>query len=741
MALRQGFHWLGPLTLLFAVAVGASVGAQPQPLEKDDHTIFLAHFDGNTAAGGLAADFTRGDPAPKTQSGCVVSAKPEGRFGRALQLKETGYATYELKDVNLESCSVEAWFRIDSENLAWAKPGNAHYRYRILEIYGHGKPYDRIFVGFRWGGLDIVLHAQGKEAKKRFCPIGIGQWLVGSEHSVAVTVDGSKGDGQTVLRIYVDGQRFAQVDGLSPMRTKNYTLWLGKKVRPTRQKSRAMGGLIDEVRISDVARKHVDLSRPQWRGFVPGPYERCRTHLPLFLYFSEPVDKRITQPVRLIDVTAGNKPVPYHGKYIGNGSMFEMNPASPLPFGHELAIEFEKGQNQVRDATGNRLDVTAVPPQRFRTRARGEAPRLLPLKFRNDNTHVTVRGMERMCEHMDAIEFSITRIKDGWVTNHLDRKAKIIPAQGGDKKGFQSIQKRAVECTYAELAAVDFSDVSDGKIDPIPRCKDLYEVIKRWDKVVHLQVRMAKKMPAAEQKALLDAWLKEFAFDWSRFHSWHKAKRGVLPEEKNSRYALAYPYRPYRPRGRKDDPGFPGFTNPEWVRQARQHGKTVWGSIWFWHPVRPTKKWMGIAVPYAARLGADFFVNNDLAYRGDRFAREALYQLHQYEGAAKPVVRSIKIDARTAGSPKPKITVRFDQSVESRSFNYNSVRLTRKGDKSGKRFPLRIDRDAEWRTFTVTPQQPLGKGTYVVEIGDDKEPVSVAGMSLAKKGRLTVTVK
>jgi len=133
-----------------------------------------------------------------------------------------------------------------------------------------------------------------------------------------------------------------------------------------------------------------------------------------------------------------------------------------------------------------------------------------------------------------------------------------------------------------------------------------------------------------------------------------------------SAFALAYPFKPWQWKKRRDDPGSPGFTNPEWVRQAKRHGRTVWQ---YSNSNEET-------VRRAARLGVEFFMNNGLAYKGQRLTRDALYKLHQYEGAAKPTVECItrKVEARAA---KPVIVVRFDQPMEARSVNYNSVRLTR----------------------------------------------------------------
>lgn len=734
MNTRQKVASLCVLASLCSLSV--AVAAEPQPLAGDKNTLFLAHFDGNTPAGGLAADFGAGALSPIGHAQCDIAKT--GRFGGALRLSPTGYVEYDLKDVNLQSYAVELWFRMDVDALAWRQPDADSRKSRIIHITQPGRPYDSLMIEFYWFTLKITHRAQGKTEYVRLLDFGTGRWLTGSEHSITVALDGAGGDGKSVLSVYVDGVKLGEKAGLSPMRGKNFRIILGQKPteRTRRKQLVALAGLLDEVRVSNIVRAPLDLSRPLWRGFLPGPYRRCRTNLPLELYFSKPLDRAAGPPAELIDETSG-KAVACKGEYLGNGSVYALVPASPLTFGHTFRLQFAAGQGRPRDASGNLLQTANIPPQRFHTRKQGEAPRLLPLKFRNDNTHVTVEGMERMCEYMDTIEFSMARIKDAWVTNHLDRKWRVIPIKGGDEEGFNKMPKPAPETTYAELAKIDFFDVKDGKVDPIPRCKDIYEVIRKWDKPVHLQLKFTKKMPADEQKTLLDAWFKEVAFDWSRFHSWHKAKTGVLPKERNSTYALAYPDR--GPRNARFhyawQRGWPGYNNPEWVKQAELSGRTTWSHQLLEEP----------GIQRRARMGFDYMQNNELAYKGRHLARHALHKLHKYEGALPPTVRSATVNggnslAGATVSTKPVVKITFNMQVEARTFNYNSVRLTRRGDSAAQRIPMRMDADKEWTTFTVSPQKPLAPGGYVLCVGDGKAPVSVAGLVQAKAFTATFSV-
>jgi hypothetical protein len=126
-------------------------------------------------------------------------------------------------------------------------------------------------------------------------------------------------------------------------------------------------------------------------------------------------------------------------------------------------------------------------------------------------------------------------------------------------------------------------------------------------------------------------------------------------------------------------------------------------------------------------------MNNELAYKGNQMAREALYELHIHEDASAPAVRSATVDgARTLAnatvSASPVIAIRFSTQVEARSLNYNSVRLTRAGDNDPQRIPMRIDADGAWTTFTVSPREPLSPGAYLLRVGDGAAPVSVAGL-------------
>ena len=502
-------------------------------------------------------------------------------------------------------------------------------------------------------------------------------------------------------------------------------------MKTARNRYQSMVGLLDEFRISAGAPRGMDLCRPEWCGFLPGTYEKCRTNLPLELYFSKPLDTARGAPVRLMDITAG-KPVPCKGTWLGDKSVYEMRLPAPLALDHEFELQFEKGKKQAGDKHGNLLVVEKIPPQRFRTRKRGEMPRALPLKFRNDNSHVTVEGMERMCANgTDMIEFNLVQIKDGWISNHMTRMTRngktflrVIEGANGDRAGYEAITTDCDETPYATYAAVDYIDKTDGKIHSLPRAEKLYEVIRKWDKPVHLQIISSDK----EDRESVKAFLKRINFDWTRFHAWHGDCRRDAPSyARNSIFVLAYPWRRLQRRSgwawQATQEHWPGYTNPQWVRQAKRNGRTVWV--------------YGGEVLRSARLGCDYRMDNSLAYHGNMACRKELYKLHEYENAVGPAVKSVTCNnkplEKAAVSARPAIAVCFSLPVEARSFNYDTVRLTPAGSEkdNAARIPLRIDGDTGMEIFRISPQQNLRQGDYVLTIGHEKGPVSLAGKRMS----------
>jgi len=714
----------------------AGATAAPASAKSDENTVFLAHFDGNVSGEGLAADISRGRADSVVSTDCSLSDKTEGRFGSSLKITEKSYLEYDLGKLDLQSLSISFWFRMDTDGAVWAKADTAGREYKIFRLSTkNGQEY--VSAEFRRRTLFVRYVSQEKE--EYLVPAWFranGRWLTGSEHYMTLTFDGARSETNCTLNVYIDDRPVKQKDGLLPMQGTEFTLSIGRQVPHQTERFRTMAGLIDELHISDCVRPHADLSRPEWRGFLPGCYNRCRTDLPLEIYFSKALDPAFGAPVALIDRTTGKR-VGLNGQFVGNGSVYKIDCDPPLAFEHEFSLEFQTGEKRPRDRSGNPASIENIPVQGFSTRKEGETPRPLPLKFRNDNTHVTVEGMEQMCANgMDAIEFNMVQIKDGWIPNHMRRAKKgdktylaVIPARDGDQEGFDGIESPCQETDYATYAAVDYIDSKDGKIDPIPRCEDLYKIIKKWDKTVHLQVI------CYEGNDFL-GYLGKIGFDWSRFHSWHGKGPSGLPEDRLSTYALSYPYKPEKGGDgvwhfRESQARWPGYVSPAWVDQAKEHGYTVWQ--------------YGGTVQRAARLGFDFSMDNDLAYEGNKRSREILYKLHQYEGATTPVINAVAVKDRPleqvvlAGDEV--VSISFDVAMEARSLNYNSVCLLREGDENKQKIPLRIDADSDFRVFSVSAREKLREGDYVLTIGNGKEPISIAGLVLAKSTSIGMGVK
>lgn len=499
---------------------------------------------------------------------------------------------------------------------------------------------------------------------------------------------------------------------------------------------------------------NADAEPPSWQGFLPGKdLKDCRVNLPLYLYFSQPMDASRGRPIKIIDAETGKPLENWEGTYPGDKSCFEVKLRRHLEHGRTYRIEFAKGDKRFRSDAGEAFDATSVGSLSFSTHAHGAPPRPLYLRLRNDNTHVSVAGMQRMLAHgMDLIEINCVKIKDGWVSNHLERPHNagtkvhvIIPGtsvpggKGGDYPAFKRITTEPHETSYATYAEVDYIDKTDGVVDPLPRFEDVLRVIQRWDRPIHLQI----EAPTATSKDF-EALFRQTKLDVSRIHSWHSGgttrQHVPLSKDRESRAALFYP-----PSGKGLGEGFapgeaefPNGMTPSLIQQAHAAGKTSW---LYSYVTKPN-------VVIAARLGVQYMCDNDLAYEGNRLSRQTMFELNSFDGNRPPRVMSLfvddgPIDGRADVSGSPEISLRFTDTMELRSVNYETVTLHRHAAGNQARIPLRIRGEDDFRTFKVKPQQPLQAGTrYTLTIASSSEhgPFDLGGLPLAEQRQATFTV-
>ena len=493
---------------------------------------------------------------------------------------------------------------------------------------------------------------------------------------------------------------------------------------------------------------------PRWEGFLPGAdLKDCRVNLPLYLYFSEPMDASRERPVAIIDTKSGKPFEDWEGRYPGDQSCFEINLKRPLSHGRTYRIDFTAGDKQFRSVDGELFDLTTAGRLSFSTHSSETPPRPLYVRLRNDNTHVSVAGMHQMLAHgMDLIELNCVHIKDGWISNHLVRphnagtKVNVInpgtsipEGKDGDYPAFKRITTEPPDTTYATYAAVDYIDTTDGKIDPLPRFEDVLKVIQQWDRPIHLQIEAPKATTEDFEELFRNTGL-----DVSKIHSWHSdgAARPNVPlsKERESRTCLFYP-----PHGKglgdgftPDKADFPNGMTPRLIAQAHADGKTSW---LYSYVTKPN-------VVMAARLGVQYMCDNDLAYEGKRLSRIAMYELNDYNGNQPPRVIDLTIDGKQVDGRSdvpavPGMVLRFTDMMELRSVNFETVTLHNVTAADRKQIPLFIEAEEDFQAFRVRPQEPLKESArYVLSIGGRPEhgPFDLGGMPVSRKWQATFTV-
>jgi hypothetical protein len=205
----------------------------------DENTIGLWYF--NDVSGNLVLDETEND-----NHGTVSGAKiADGKFGRALSFD--GVDDFVLvsnsQGLNPDSITLDAWINIGSiENMAPIS-GVKYLSYGILYEDGFIRPHvwSR---GVKWYDADVA--------------ISLGEW-----HYVAMTFDSLTGE----LATYLDGVKIdGRNEGAFPIEVSSSDVIFGRAW--TEKMWYLYHGLIDEIRISNIARSPKEISLNYRRGVL-----------------------------------------------------------------------------------------------------------------------------------------------------------------------------------------------------------------------------------------------------------------------------------------------------------------------------------------------------------------------------------------------------------------------------------------------------------------------------------------
>lgn len=96
----------------YSVCASITCCNPPSPLDVT-HTLLLAHFDGNTAQGGLDADYAAGSGVSSGTGGAIVAAPV--KFGAGSLDPAAGVMTYpSLDNLNISAATIEMWVQTDN---------------------------------------------------------------------------------------------------------------------------------------------------------------------------------------------------------------------------------------------------------------------------------------------------------------------------------------------------------------------------------------------------------------------------------------------------------------------------------------------------------------------------------------------------------------------------------------------------------------------------------------------------
>ena len=246
----KSLAWAGALLL-----AATGWGAQEQPYEQDEHTVLLLHMDERESSS--AADASRSRlkadlmPAPR-----LPLWEPAGMFGGCLRFDGVNAD----KDGDGRGDADALWLRDEGELQpgegltveAWIKPDRVEGNQGIITRSGGGR-----YCLFLYGrGLYFSMQMQGPRPsswRRLHVPgiIAAGRW----QH-VAITYDGK------IIRGYLNGREVGRARAAGTPTTGRAVTVIGCDTdsRPRPSAIRGFKGLIDELRISNVARERFSVS-------------------------------------------------------------------------------------------------------------------------------------------------------------------------------------------------------------------------------------------------------------------------------------------------------------------------------------------------------------------------------------------------------------------------------------------------------------------------------------------------
>ncbi len=225
----------------------------------DKYTIALWHFNEGSLSKKVENEMISYDASPKGNHGIIVRGKwGKGIFKSCLDLSGSG-DSFEVDDEKQKlspryAVTVEAWFHF-SENITAPYPlligkattsqgnGDPNYNFGVTN-YRHDD-FPEYFVNWAISTVEGgYIHVTGRENWKS---------LIGAWHYLAGTYNGKE------IKMYVDGKLKDRKEHKGILKTADKSLLVG------RTGGQEYNGLIDEIRISNVARSEKAI-KEYWEG-------------------------------------------------------------------------------------------------------------------------------------------------------------------------------------------------------------------------------------------------------------------------------------------------------------------------------------------------------------------------------------------------------------------------------------------------------------------------------------------
>src|ERR1051325_9779107 len=143
----------GAAPLLTLLTTTLAFAVPEAPLQQDEHTTWLAHFDGP----GADADFAVGEPKGLVEGELGFE---EGSFGKALKFGKTQIQYRAAKNISPLKGTAEFWVMdLDFDHSSWTDHPI------IFSLSGHGQGAEegrsyllRCFLTRNWMGVQVHLH-------------------------------------------------------------------------------------------------------------------------------------------------------------------------------------------------------------------------------------------------------------------------------------------------------------------------------------------------------------------------------------------------------------------------------------------------------------------------------------------------------------------------------------------------------------------------------------------------------